>query len=170
MKIKKITSKSETKKTDKEDTYLINADEKTIRSIIASLKQKKIKKKIAVLGRDDDFNRRMIEKTEIDFLVSPERGKRKDTLKQRDSGLNHFLAKEAKKKNIGIAIDFDEINQIKDRKEKSLRLGKIIQNIKICRRAGCKILIWGNTDVYALRAFGFSLGMSSGQVSEAIKT
>ena len=70
--------------------------------------------RIAVFGREDKFNRRMIETCKIDYLISPEREtekfKRRDSLKQRDSGLNHYLAKEAKRKNISFIIDFSEIN------------------------------------------------------------
>jgi len=168
MKLKKIKSKAEIGK-QVVDGYLIDADEGVVRSIIASLEGRKVKGKIAVLGRDNDFNRRMIEKTEIDFLVSPERGVRRDSLKQRDSGLNHVVAKVAAKKDIGIVIDFDSIAELKDRKEKALRLGRIMQNVRVCRKAGCKILIWGGDDLVSLRAFGFSLGMSSQQVKEAVE-
>ena len=168
MRLKKIKSKKEISDKDKCDGYLIDADEKTVRSIIASLKNKGKKKIIVgVLGREGDFNRRALETLKINYLVSPELGERRDTLKQRDSGLNHVLAKIAKKNKIAIIIDFSDINKLKG-KAKALRLARIIQNIKICRKAGCEIKIWdldGKSDELALKSFGFSLGMSSGQVS-----
>jgi len=171
MKFKKIKSKKDISGSDKVSGYLIDADEKTARSVIASLKEKKFSGKTGVFGRDDNFNRRALETLKIDYLISPEVSKqipRRDTLKQRDSGLNHVLAKIARQNKIEIVIDFSDANKLKG-KEKALRLGRIIQNIKICRKAGCKIKIWdldNKADEKSLKAFGFSLGMSSQQVSE----
>jgi len=170
-----LRNKSEIKESDNSDIYILDSDEKTARSILESLKQKNIKKKIAILGRDNNFNRRALETLKIDFLISPERelpkDKKKDTLKQRDSGLNHVLAKIAKEKNISIIIDFNDFNSIKDKKQKSLRLARIIQNIEICRKAKCNVLICdfsNQTKEKELRAFGFSIGMSSQQVKNCI--
>lgn len=189
MNITKISSKDDlTKKINEvESAELILVDtlcnEKEARRILDVLKQKsrqnpKIKTaKIAIIGGENSFNRRVLETLKINFLVSPEREipeKRifkKDTLKQRDSGLNHVLAKIAKEKNISITIDFNEIKNIKDKKAKALRLSRIIQNIKICRKAKCKILIIdfeNKTPKKELEAFGFSLGMSSQQVRKGV--
>jgi len=168
MKFKIIKSKKDFSEDNNVDVYLIKANEKTARSIISSSQNKKSKKKIALQGNDDAFNRRAIETLKINYLVSPEKFAGKDTLKQRDSGLNHVTAKEAAKKNITILIDFEDVAGIKDKKEKALRLAKIIQNIKICRRAKCKIKIWGNEDKKSVESFGFSLGMSSQQVKEVL--
>ena len=153
--------------------YLIESSEKTTRGIIASLASKKEKKVIALLGGEDSFNRRAIETLKINYLVSPERGKKFDTLKQRDSGLNHVVAKEAKRKNITILIDFGEVSNLKG-KEKALRLEKIIQNIKICRKAKCKVKIANLNNISAAgekerMAFATSLGMSSVQAKAAVK-
>ena len=174
MNIKTITSKAGIKKPFP-DIYIIDADEKTIRSIIASIKDKQIKdKKIAVFGRDNTFNRRILETCKIDILISPERDlthERKDTLKQRDSGLNHVVAKIATKNKIQVAIDFDEIKNTKDQKQLSTRLARIIQNIKICRRAKTKMIILnlnGKATKQDIQALGFSLGMSSQQVADSI--
>jgi len=173
MKSKIINSKAGINDGNGIDLYIIDADEKTTRSIFDSLKQKNFSGKIAVIGRDNKFNRRAVETLKIDYLISPERevNERKDTLKQRDSGLNHFLAKECAKKGIKIIIDFDDIQKMQDRKEKAKRIARIIQNIKICRRAKCRIIIWkdGKADKYSIQAFGFSLGMSSQQVKDAVR-
>jgi len=166
MKFKTIKTKSELLKSDKCDGYLLDTSEKEARRIIESLRSKG--KTIAVLGGDDAFNRRAVETLKINYLVSPESGPKKDTLKQRDSGLNHVVAKEAAKRGIGIVIDFDEISKMTG-KAKALRLARIIQNVKICRRAKCKLLIWDlseKTNKKELEAFGFSIGMSSVMVRE----
>lgn len=168
MKTKTIKSKAEIKEPFPE-MYLIDADgnENSARAMIESLKNKKFSGKIGIFGWNDSFNRRAIETLKIDYLISPEKNTGKDSLKQRDSGLNHVVVKEAVRKNIAVVIDFDDVFEIKDKKQRAIRLAKIIQNVKVCRKAGCRILIWGNADKYALQSFGFSLGMSSQQVAEA---
>ena len=130
--LKKVKSKTDVSKEENCDGYLIEASEDEARKIIASLKGKG--KIIAVVGGDSVFNRRAIETLKIDYLVSPERGLKKDGLKQRDSGLNHVVAKEATKKGIEIIIDFGEVSRLVG-KAKALRLSRIIQNIGICRKA-----------------------------------
>ncbi|MAH51699.1 hypothetical protein CMI37_38130 [Candidatus Pacearchaeota archaeon] len=167
MKFKKVKSKKEIADNGKVDLYLIDADEKTARGIIEFLKNKKFGGKIAVFGRDGNFNRRALETLKINYLVSPELGNRKDTLKQRDSGLNNVLAKIAKEKGIVIVIDFDDISRMKG-KARALKVARVIQNVKVCRRAGCGIEIWGGDDVKVLESFGIGLGMSSQQVKDSI--
>ncbi len=170
---KKITSKLQISNADKEQGYLIDAEEKEVRKIIDTLKP--LNKQIAVLAREDNFNRRMLETCKINYLVSVEGGYRKDTLKQRDSGLNHVLAKIAKQKNISIVINFSEISKTRQ-KQRAILLSRIMQNIKICRKAGCRL----NMATFAekkqelrnqhdLKSFAFSLGMSSQQVKWAFE-
>ncbi len=173
--LKKISSKREIVEDKEYDGYLIEGDEKIVRSITEFLKSKKEKKVIAILGRDDEFNRRVIETCKIDYLVSPERGHVRDTLKQRDSGLNHVVAKEAVKKNISIVIDFSSLVKF-EKKFQARVLARIMQNIKICRKAKCHIKIATFAvrkedlrDEFSLRSFCFSLGMSSEQVRDAVQ-
>ena len=163
--LKKIKNKKDISGKDSCDGYLIDADEKTARGVIASLGQKNFKGRVGVFGRNDNFNRRALETLEINYLVSPELGQRKDTLKQRDSGMNHVLGKLARKKGVVIVIDFNSISKLKG-KEKASRLARVMQNVKICRRAKCGIGIWGCEDKRALQSFGFSWGMSSEQVAQ----
>jgi len=164
MKFKKIKTKAEI--SGDNEGYLIESLEKEARKIIASLKDKKFKGKVALVGGDDAFNRRAIETLKIDYLVSPEKKTLRDTLKQRDSGINHVVAKMAKEKKVSLVIDFSDISKLKG-KTKALRLEKIIQNINICRKAKCKMKIWGSDDKKALEAFGISLGMSSSQARDS---
>jgi ribonuclease P/MRP protein subunit RPP1 len=172
MKLKKISDKAGLSGGD-HDGYLLDANEKEARKIIQSIRDLKLKGRtiVAILGGEDQFNRRIIETLKVDYLVSPERGEKRDSLKQRDSGLNHVVAKEAKKNNIKIIIDFNELKKLKG-KEKSIRLSRIIQNVKICRKAKCPIKIWdlsNKTDETSLKAFGASVGMSSEQTRDCIK-
>jgi len=171
--LKKIKIKTDISKEDSCDGYLIEASEKDARKIIESLKNKN--KVIALMGGDDAFNRRAIETLKINYLVSPERGDKRDSLKQRDSGVNHVIAKLAKEKGISVVIDFSEVANLKG-KTKALRLEKLIQNMKICRKAGCNIKIAslatsknGLIDEKARVAFGVSLGMSSVQARDSTR-
>jgi RNase P/RNase MRP subunit p30 len=156
------------------DGYLIDSSEKEARKIIASLKDKKFKGKVALVGGDDAFNRRAIESLKIDYLISPEKKVGKNTLKQRDSGINHVVAKMAKEKGVGFVIDFSDIAQL-DPIKKVARIEGVIQNIKICRKVNCEIKIASlafNKSKIARKkereAFGGSVGMSSSQSSGAV--
>jgi len=165
--LKKIKSKSEISSADKCDGYLIESNEKEARRIIESLKVKSENKIIAVMGSDDLFNRRAVETLKIDYLVSPEHGQKTDSLKQSDSGLNHVVAKEAKKKNISIVINLSEISKL-SKEQKAIRLSRIIQNISICRRAKCGLKIASLAEKkenvineVGRKSFGLSFGMST---------
>ncbi len=170
---KKIKTKEEASADCDCDGFLIDASEEEARRIIQSLKG--ARKQIAIVGEDDQFNRRAIETLKINYLVSPEIGDARDTLKQRDSGLNHVVAKEAKNNNIVLVINMSEISKLDD-KSMSKMLGRIIQNIKICRKAKCDIKIASLAtskkeivDEKGRKSFGISLGMSSAQSLMATK-
>ena len=172
--LKKVKSKAEVSKDKECDGFLISSSEKEARRIIESLKGSG--KKIAIEGGDDAFNRRAIETLRINYLVSPEIKPKNNNLKQRDSGINHVVAKEAAKRNITIIISMSDIAKLTS-VEKVRRLERLIQNVKICRKAKCdiKIVSLANNknniiDEKSRVSFGASLGMSSQQVSKAIKT
>lgn len=119
-----------------------------------------------VLGQNDIFNRKMLEYGKFDILLSVEKGNRKNKVRQEDSGLNHILAKIASKNKIAIGIDLDEISKL-EKKEKSSRLSKIIQNIKICRKFKAKIAV-KNKEIQRAKDFLYGLGASSHQIKETI--
>ena len=170
--LKKISSKSQIESDDKFRGYLIESSEKEARRVIDYIKGEN--KVIAFVGGEDSLNRRAIETLKIDYLASPEKNCDKDTLKQRDSGLNHYIVKEAARKNITIVINMLEFSRL-SKKEKALRASRIIQNIKICRKANCKIKIASFAikkeevfDEISRESFGKSLGMSTDQMKESI--
>ncbi len=168
--MKIIQSKKEIPENINKKILLIDSDEKTARAIIASLKQKKFKNKIGVFAQDNKFNRRAIETLNIDYLLFSEFKNKKNTLKQRDSGLNHVIAKEAAQKNIAIVIEISRLRK-QNQREQAETISKIIQNIKICRKAKCKIKIYDldkKSNNYDLKAFATSLGMSSQQTKNAV--
>lgn len=162
-----IHSKQEIKNFDC-DGFLIDADEKECRKTIEFIKSKNKMIKIAVVGRDDEFNRRSLETLKINYLVSPELTSQKDNTKQRASGLNHITAKIAKDKNVVIVVAISVLNNIQNRKQRAILLSRIIQNIKICRKTKCEIKLASLVDSSGKLidkkqavAIGFSLGMSS---------
>ena len=106
------------------------------------------------------FERRVLEKEEINILVIKQSG-RKDKLKQRDSGFNHVMAKIAKEKNVTMGINLDEIIH-SDKKTKAKILGRVRQNVELCKKAKLKMMFFSekeNRNVQDLKAFGLVLGM-----------
>jgi RNase P/RNase MRP subunit p30 len=169
--LKRISSKSEINLSDSCDGYLVRASESECRKIISSLNAVNFSGKIAIYAEDEQLNRRLIETLNFDYLVSPEINPGKDSLKQRSAGLNHVLAREAKKKNISILISVEDLLK-RDKKEQAILVSRIIQNIKVCRKVGCRIQIASLSSERNLskkeRSFlGTSWGMSSQQVSLA---
>jgi RNase P/RNase MRP subunit p30 len=171
--LKKVSKKDEVSKDENCDGFLIDSSEKEARRIIESLKG--TKKKIAIIGGDDAFNRRAIESLKIDYLVSPEGSKKFDNLKQRDSGLNHVVVKIAKEKGILIVVDFGEISRL-EKKEKAEKIARVAQNVKICRKVGCEIRIASlskkKTDIVdklGRKSFGITVGMSSNEVRNCVE-
>jgi RNase P/RNase MRP subunit p30 len=166
-----LSSKSQLPKEIKSEEFLLidtNGNEKELRRILDSLKGKKAI--VGVYGHGDFFNRRIIETTKINYLINPERilKEKKDGLKQRDSGINHVVAKEMTKKKIALLIDFDSLESL-NKKEKVIVISRIIQNVKICRKAKTKIKILSKSeDKKGLEAFASSIGMSSQQVKEIL--
>jgi RNase P/RNase MRP subunit p30 len=166
-----LVSKKEDIKNFDSDGILIDADEKECRRAIEFIKAKNKQMKIAVLGRDDEFNRRALETLKINYLISPELTEQRDSIKQRASGLNHLTAKIAKEKNITIVEGINFIFLQQDKKLKARLIARIIQNIEICRKAKCEIKFATFAksedellDEKQVAAIGFSLGMSSQQV------
>jgi|SRR3989338_3235029 len=121
-------------------------------------------------GDDDELNRKVLEKEEIDILLLNLKA-RKDRMKQRDSGFNHVLAKLAKKKNVAIGINFDEITS-SGAKEKTEIIARIRQNIKLCNKNKLKMFFISPSkkalDVYSLRSLGTVLGMPTWMTREIV--
>ena len=113
-------------------------------------------------SNDDELNRKVLEKLGIDVLLLNLSGRR-DRLKQRDSGFNQVLAKIAKKNNVIIGINFDEIIESKNEKREKI-LARVKQNIRLCikNKLKMKFIIQekeNERNIYDLRAFGLVLGM-----------
>lgn len=117
-------------------------------------------KKIIFTSDDDELNRKILEKEKINVLLL-NMEKRKDFQKQRNSGLNHILAKLAKKKDVKIGINLDEIIKTSE-KEKARILARIKQNIEICNKEKVNMgFVYKNNkrDIYDIKSLGLILGM-----------
>jgi|SRR3989344_2637532 len=110
---------------------------------------------------DDELNRRIIEKLEINIFLINQAG-RKDFQKQRNSGFNQIMAKIAKKKGIAIGINLDEIINSRGRQKADI-LARTRQNIKICNKNKLKMVFVSASgikrDIYDLKSLGAVLGM-----------
>lgn len=123
-------------------------------------------KRIIFSSNDDELNRKILEKENISILLLNQ-SQRKDKLKQRDSGLNQVLAKVAKKREIAIGINLDEIISSKSI-QKAKILARVSQNIKLCNKNRVKIKFIAEKNernLYDLKALGLALGMPTWMTS-----
>lgn len=130
-------------------------------------KTKKEGKEVIVLAQDPEFNRKILENKNVDILLSPESHNRKDSLKERDSGLNEILCRIAAKNRIKIGLNLEEIKKRKG-KEKAIFLARIKQNVMLCKKAGTEIKILGKYDKKDVFSFLLTLGASTEQAKRAI--
>ena len=123
--------------------------------------RKNLDKKVIFSSDDDNLNRKILEKEKIDIFMLL-LADRKDFQKQRNSGFNHVLAKIAKKNNIIIGINLDEIIN-SNLKEKAKVLARVRQNIKLCNKNKLKMRFVfsdkNKRDIHDLKALGLILGM-----------
>jgi ribonuclease P/MRP protein subunit RPP1 len=124
-------------------------------------------KKIIFSSGDDELNRKILEKENIQILLLNMK-ERKDFQKQRNSGFNQVLAKIAKKKEIVIGINLDEIINSSE-KEKAQILSRIRQNVKLCSKNKLKmkfILDKEHRNIYDLKSLGLILGMPTAMLRD----
>ncbi len=117
-------------------------------------------KNIIFTSNNDELNRKVLEKLKINILLLNQKSK-KDSQKQRSSGLNQVLVKIAKKNKITIGINLDEIIESKE-KERGLILARIKQNVKLCNKNKVKMEFISKKqkkDAYVLKALGSVLNM-----------
>lgn len=123
---------------------------------------------VVVEGGNDKINRAALENKKVDVLLGPEKGRDKDFTHYRNSGLNQVLCRLAKKNDIAIGFDF---NDILDTNFKAKILGRMMQNVKLCRKFKVKMVILDfkkERSKEELKSFGISLGMTPGEVKKAV--
>jgi RNase P/RNase MRP subunit p30 len=140
-----------------------------LRNQIQKIKKQDKEEPIIVKAGDEEFNRKVLEIKEVNILLSPELHDKKDKMKQRDSGLNEFLCKLAKKNNIKIGINIQEIQSLPTI-QKAKVLARIIQNIMLCKKAKADIILWPKNKCNKLDTIAFltTLKASTQQASSSL--
>lgn len=128
-------------------------------------KLKKEDKEVVVQAQNDEFNRKIFEISDVDMIVGLEMHDRRDRMKQRDSGLNEIHCKLAFKNKIKIGIDIKKISKL-DKGEKAKVLARLIQNIRLCKRTGVRIVAL-NGSKQDVRSLFLSLKASTSQAKQA---
>ena len=132
------------------------------------IKRKETSKPIIIRAQSDIFNRKILEFGHFNILLGIEKGNKKRSIRQIDSGFNEILAKIATKNKIALGIDLDEIRKM-NKKEKAIYLEKAEQNIKIARKYKTKIALLNMKDKKDASSFLFSFGASTKQTKKAIE-
>lgn len=119
-------------------------------------------------------NRKFIESKNVDILYAVDNGAINDFLHSRNSGLNQVLLAIAKKNKVKIGFDFNRILRNKGR-ERALILGRMMQNVKLCRKYKVKMILLNNAknkyeerSVDLLKNFGLIIGMTGEEAKGAI--
>lgn len=128
----------------KKRNFADSADIKIVNGILADGKNlKKIKNKmeetsVFVAAKSSDKDIEIMEGSLASLIFSFEENQRRDFIHQRASGLNHILCSLARKNNITLGFSFTSILNAKDRHE---ILGRIMQNLRICKQFKVKTAI-----------------------------
>lgn len=125
--------------------------------------------KVIVIAKDDEFNRKILENGKVDMLIDVESGIKKDRLRQRDSGLNQVLCKIAKENDIIIGVNINPLTNGNDF-EKSLYLGRLLQNVRLCKKYKVKmVLVNIDKTKKDLNGFLLTLGMNTSMAKFAFE-
>ena len=82
-----------------------------------------------IFGGKDSVNRKSVENKSVDILMSPEKGRYKDFMKSRNSGLNQVLCKLAHNNNVAIGFDLNYLLDSKESERPNI-LGRMKFNVK----------------------------------------
>jgi len=128
------------------------------------------KDKIFVAVPGSMYNRDIIEKSRANIIFSTETDTRKDFIHHRASGLNHILCRLAHENKVAIGFSLNSILKGKD-----IVLGRIMQNIKLCRKYKVNMVIGSFTkNPYEMRSphdiisLFESLGMNPGEAKKSL--
>ena len=90
--------------------------------------------------RSSDKGRFFIESKKIKIIYGFEEIHKRDHLHQRASGLNHVICNMAKKNNVALGFSYSSLFN-KSGAESSLLIGKMMQNISLCKKYKVKTVI-----------------------------
>ena len=149
-------------------SYGILANERNIQKINNNFKNKNVF--IAIKGSIK--NREIIEKSQANLIFALEEAGKKDFMHQRGSGLDHILAKLAHDNNVIIGFS---LSPILNTGNKHIILGRMMQNIKLCRKYKVKTAIasfaknpYEVRSPYDIISLFMVLGMQQKEVKDAL--
>tara|TARA_Y100000294_G_scaffold45400_1_gene41930 strand:+ start:9001 stop:9606 length:606 start_codon:yes stop_codon:yes gene_type:complete len=105
---------------------------------INKIKSKPKNEKVFVVVRSSSDDRKIMEGSKAHMIFSFEDNIKRDFIHQRASGLNHILCKLANENNIIMGFS---LSSILNTENKHVILGRIVQNIKMCRKFKVKTAI-----------------------------
>ncbi len=114
--------------------FIGNADFSGIKSKIKLNSSKKI------IKSDSAKDRNNIEERKADVIYEFETLSKKDSMHFRNSGINQVIAKLMKDKKVAYGLSFSLILNASGR-EKSVLLGRMMQNIRLCRKYKIPVVI-----------------------------
>ena len=128
-----------------------------------------------ILVESSENNRHVIEKGQFEIIFNLETDSKKDLTHSKRSGLNQVLAKIIEKKKKVVGFNFNLL--LKSNKGSRVNfLGRMSQNIKICRKYQLKMLIasfarfpYEMRAAHDLIAFGITLGMHPKEAKQSLK-
>lgn len=134
----------------------------------------KLRNKVKIiLVESSDKDRYVLERTKADLIFNLENQKR-DFMHHRNSGLNQVLCKLAKKRGIAIGFNFNLVLN-KEGMERSQVLGRMMQNIRFCRKYKINMVIasfakkpFEMRSAHDLVSFGISLGMHPKEAKDSL--
>lgn len=122
----------------------------------------------------NDGSRANFESKQINMFFDLENHNERDFIHQRNSGLNHILAKIAHDKEKIIGFNFSTILNASSEK-RALLLGRMRQNVKLCRKYNVKMFIGSFASEpfelrgkYELKSFGSMIGMNPKELKESL--
>ncbi|MDP3916678.1 MAG: RNase P subunit p30 family protein [Nanoarchaeota archaeon] len=126
-------------------------------------------------GNTEDKNRNYFSDKSVDIVMNPEIKTDRDKIHYRKSGMNQVFAKLAKEKDIAVGFGFSFILNA-DSIKRSEILGKMRQNVRICRKAKCKMIVCSYANDYRemrgakdLLSFARIIGMTPGEAKKALE-
>jgi RNase P/RNase MRP subunit p30 len=151
----------------KQESIIISSEnlEETRKKIDKAFKGNK---KVYVLSKNIEFNRKILENKKVSGLIIHDYDF-KDKLKERTSGLNHILCNIAKKNNIKIFFDLNELKN-KEKLEKSKILSKIKQNIMLLKKSKINFywINFNKEEKETLFALNLCLGVDTKTAKESL--
>ena len=162
--IKKKLDSANNKKINLKIGFLVNQ-----KNINHAIQQSKL-----LVVKSSDKDRLFIEGKKIKLIYGFEELNKKDYMHQRASGLNHILCELASKNNVAIGFSYSYLIN-KNSQYSSLLIGRMMQNINLCRKYWVKTIIGSfSENPYDLRAphdilaLSKLLGMDGRKAKESI--